>query len=210
MHVSDLFPTLLGVAGLKLDTNKLNLDGVDQWEVINKGGDQVRKELVDIDDVAEFGAYILFPYKLVNGSALNGEYDGWLSSKNNNGDSDPMSYASLVMNSLTSRAIRDTQQTTRLTVDNIFKLRQKATVNCCNEITKTNCDLTKAPCLFNLHDDPCEENNLAEEKPEILTLLLKKYNEVKKIVIPTRRQPSDPACDPKYFNNNWQWWQEDY
>lgn len=209
MHVSDLFPTLLRVAELKLDTNKLKLDGVDQWEVINNGGDQARKELVDIDDVAGFGAYISFPYKLVNGSSFDGEYDGWLSSKNNDGDNDPMTYASLVMNSSTSRAIRATRQTSRLTAEKIFKLRQKATVNCCNEVTKKPCDLMKAPCLFNLHDDPCEENNLAEEKPEILTLLLKKYNDVKKIVVPTRRQPPDPACDPKYFDNNWQWWQED-
>jgi len=74
---------------------------------------------------------------------------------------------------------------------------------------KNPCDLLKAPCLFNIDEDPCEENNLAEEKASMLKLLLKKYNEVQRTSVPSRRQPTDPLCDPKFFDNNWNWWQVD-
>jgi arylsulfatase A-like enzyme len=76
MHNSDLFPTLLKFAGVKLD-QKLKLDGVDQWNVINFGGYSARSEIVNIDDVLGFGSYIYNTYKLVNGTILNGIYDGW-------------------------------------------------------------------------------------------------------------------------------------
>lgn len=207
IHVSDLFPTLLRHAGLELD-GRLNLDGIDQWEVINNGGDQVRKEVIEIDNVLGYGAYISHPYKIVNGSSSNGSFDGWLSSKNNNEDKDPVSYATKVLNSLTSRAIQAIQHH-NLSIDKILELRQDATVNCCNEVTKTPCDLLKAPCLFNIEDDPCEENNLAEEQSEVLSLMLDKYSEIQKSFVPSRRQPADLESDPKYFDYNWQWWQAD-
>lgn len=209
MHVTDLFPTLLKLAGLKL-SNRLNLDGVDQWRVINNGGSEARKEVVNIDNVLGFGMYNLRSYKLVNGSSSNGSFDGWLVSKNEeDGDNDPMSYAINVLNSTTSRAIISTQKKHRLTVEKILELRQQAKVNCGNGVKKNLCDLTKAPCLFNIKDDPCEENNLATEKRVVYNFMLKRYKEVERSAVPSRRRPSDPASDPKFFDYNWQWWQAD-
>ena len=210
MHVSDLFPTLLGVAGLKLDTNKLNLDGVDQWKVINKGGFQARKEVVNLDNVFGFGMYMLNSYKLVNGSFGGGAFNTWLYPKNDGGYNDPYSYAISVLNSQTSRAIYSTQRKYRLNIDKILQLRQEATVKCGNQTKKNSCDVTKAPCLFNIQDDPCEENNLANEQPAMLNFMLKRYNEAVNSAVPSiRKSIPDPACDPKNFDFNWEWWQAD-
>lgn len=50
MHAVDLYPTILGVAGAKLEQPK-PLDGVDQWAAIAQGKPGARKEvLLDVED----------------------------------------------------------------------------------------------------------------------------------------------------------------
>lgn len=210
MHVTDLFPTLLRQAGVKPDKlSRLKLDGLDQWSVINNGGNPVRNEVVNIDDVFGFGMYTLFTYKLVNGTLASGSYDGWLASKNNNGNNDPVSYAVDVLNSVASRAIMSSQKRNLLSVDKILELRKAATVSCSNGVEKNPCDLKAGPCLFDIYDDPCEENNLAQTRPAILKGMLTRYNNLKRTAVPSRRRPAEKACDPINFNMNWNWWQMD-
>lgn len=210
MHVTDLFPTLLKQAGVKAGKlERMKLDGHDQWNVINSGGNPVRNEVVNIDDVFGFGMYMLHSYKLVNGTFANGIYDGWLSSNNINGESDSIDYALNVLNSAASRAIMSSQKRNRLNVDKILELRKAATVSCSNGVEKNSCDLNAGPCLFDIYDDPCEENNLAQSRPAILKAMLMRYNILKASAVPSRRQPSDKACDPINFNLNWNWWQMD-
>lgn len=84
MHVTDLFPTLLRLSGLK-SYESLNIDGVDQWDMINNGGSPARKEVVNIDNILGYGALISYPYKLVNGSSGDAANDGWLASKYDGG-----------------------------------------------------------------------------------------------------------------------------
>jgi hypothetical protein len=36
------------------------------------------------------------------------------------------------------------------------------------------CDLREGPCLFDLDEDPCEQKNYAEQKPEIAQFMLAK------------------------------------
>jgi arylsulfatase B len=208
MHVSDLFPTLLRLARVK--TNHLwKLDGIDQWNVINSGGFPVRHEMINIDDVFGFGAYILSSFKLVNGTLSNGMYDGWLSSKGSGGDQDSQKYAKSVLASEASKAISTSEGKSRLTCEKILELRQKATVTCSNNVQRNRCNPLVAPCLFDIIEDPCEENNLANERPALLKSMLKRYLAVKNAVVPSRRRPVDPACDPINFNLNWNWWQVD-
>jgi arylsulfatase B len=207
MHVSDWLPTLGRLAGFRFDSG-VKLDGVDQWGMINNGGPSQKNEIVNIDDVFGFGSYIHYTMKYVNGTVNDGAYDGWLASKNNNGDIDPLQYALNVLNSTVSRAIYSVQKK-NLCVDKILELRKVATISCSNSVTKNPCDLKKGPCLFDIFEDPCEENNLASTRPVIKNLLEKRYNEKKRLIVPTRRRPADPACDPKNFNFNWNWWQND-
>jgi arylsulfatase B len=206
MHNSDLFPTLLKLAGVKLD-QKLKLDGVDQWNVINYGGYPARSEIVNIDDVLGFGSYIYNTYKLVNGTILNGIYDGWLGSKSNDGD-DSLNYALKVLNSTVSRALLSIPKHFKLSIERIFELRFSASVQCSNSVEKNPCDPRIRPCVFNIIADPCEENNLAETRPGLLNSMLNRYNAYRKQV-PSRRKSPDPACDPINFNKTWNWWQSD-
>lgn len=210
IHVTDLFPTLLNLAGVRTD-NRWKLDGVDQWNVISQGAKPVRKEVISFDNVFGFGAYIAQNYKLVNGSSDDsGTVDGWLASKNNNGNNDPIDYAINVLSSPASRAILSIQNRNRLSIDKILELRKAATVRCTNGVEKTSCDpVNDGPCLFNILDDPCEENNLAQSKPAMLYAMKKRYDALVSQAVPSRRRPIDIRSDPMFFNGNWEWWQKD-
>lgn len=48
-------------------------------------------------------------------------------------------------------------------VQNMRKIRLTATVDCSNETKENVCRPLEKPCLFNIHIDPCEKNNLAEQ-----------------------------------------------
>lgn len=208
MYVTDLFPTLLGQAGVDLSSSS-DLDGVDQWDVINFNVRRVRKEVLNVDDVAGFGAFIRMSYKLVNGSFANGTYDGWLSPNNQIANGDPNSYAMKVLNSPVALALASVQGSEHLSAEKILELRKAATVSCSSSGYKNSCDPRNGPCLFDIFEDPCEENNLASKRPGILRDMLKRFNNLRKQAVPSRRKPSDPASDPKNFNFNWQWFQPD-
>lgn len=211
MHVADFLPTLMSMAGVKL-SSKTKIDGVDQTDPINKGWPSTRKEIVNVDNVLGFGSRIAYNLKFVNGSSSAGRFDGYLANKTTNGDNNPYNYARKVLNSEASQAIQSVQKPyQRLTPEKIFEIRRKATVQCQNSVHKNPCDLTKAPCLFDLSSDPCEENNLADlpSYSFILQLMKKNYEEIVRTVVPSRRRPTDCASDPKNFNNIWNWWQSD-
>ncbi|CRK99551.1 CLUMA_CG012868, isoform A [Clunio marinus] len=206
-HVSDLLPTLMNLAGIKLN-NDMKLDGVDQWKVINEGAKTTRTSIENLDNISSFGSYISQQYKLVRGTT-NNEYDGWLSNKSE-GIIDGVTYVAKVLTSETSIAILKVSPDKPLTIPKIYELRQKATVNCGNSVDENkSCDLTKAACLFNINEDPCEQNNVAENFPLIYRRLLELYDEAVATAVPSRRKSFDPACDPINFDFNWQWWEND-
>lgn len=211
MHVADFLPTLMSLAGVKM-SSRIKIDGVDQTEPINRGWPSSRKEIVNVDNVLGFGSRIAYNFKFVNGSSSAGQFDGYLANKTTNGDSNPYNYAKKVMNSMATQAIQTIQrQSQRLTAEKIFEVRKKATVQCQNSVYKTRCDLTKAPCLFDLSSDPCEENNLAglPSYSFIYQLMKSNYEEIARTVVPSRRRPADYASDPQNFNHTWNWWQPD-
>lgn len=209
MHVTDLLPTLGHLTGVRFD-NRNRLDGIDQWNVINYDWRSARQEVVSIDDVAGCGALISGNYKFVNGSSTAGKYDGFLSAKSFDGDNDSINYAINVLNSTASRAILSIQTRNRLNLDKIFYLRNAATVRCSNNVEKTPCDLLKGACLFDIWEDPCEENNLANSRRLAFNNMKSRYfDKVKSFVPSGRPKQPDPACDPVNFNGNWHWWQQD-
>jgi arylsulfatase A-like enzyme len=78
VHVVDLYPTLLKLAGGSLD-QKLPLDGIDIWEVITRGQPSPRTEVVHSlpGDTVETGAMSIRqgPWKLVGPELYNVETD---------------------------------------------------------------------------------------------------------------------------------------
>lgn len=52
-------------------------------------------------------------------------------------------------------------------------------------------------CLFNLNNDPCEMENLADLYEDIKNELLERLAKHNDTLVPPRNQPRDPASNPK-------------
>lgn len=168
--------------------------------------------VIHVKIVLGFGSRIAYNFKFVNGSSSAGQFDGFLATKSTNGDNNPSDYVRKVLDSLTTQGIEAVlPRNQRLTSEKIFEVRRKSVVQCQNSVVKTACDLTKAPCLFDLSNDPCEENNLAGNAAYsfIYQLMKKNYDEIVRNVVPSRRRPAERAADPSNFNGVWNWWQQD-
>ena len=73
LHVTDMYATLLTLAGASLDQPK-KLDGIDAWSVLAQGPPGVRKEvLIDVEDFR--GAIRMGEWKLVVHAALPARYE---------------------------------------------------------------------------------------------------------------------------------------
>lgn len=125
----------------------------------------------------------------------------------NNTERHPLSfvYGNWILNSDTGKALSDGT----LTSSSIRKLRKEATVKCDNHDgnreTKI-CNPLEKPCLFNLLEDPCEMNNLANVESEKLLELSKLIDKYSADSVWPRNQPADSRCNPGDFNDTWTWW----
>lgn len=67
MHMSDWLPTLYSAAGGKL-SDLGEIDGVNQWDYLVNGGESLRDNLlVNINEIDDFSAAIIWRYKLIEG-----------------------------------------------------------------------------------------------------------------------------------------------
>ena len=63
------------------------------------------------------------------------------------------------------------------------------------------------PCLFDLSSDPCELNNIAKERPQVVEALMKKLEAFKVIsVAPANTATEDPRASPRYHDGVWGPW----
>ncbi|CAO1393268.1 unnamed protein product [Diamesa hyperborea] len=209
IHLTDMLLSLTSAAGIQI--NSTGLDGINQWPTISERKTSQRDEFVyNIDSIFQFGAVMFNGFKIVNGSLANGEFDKWLGESGNVSDLNFHEYTELVLESVASKSIRSIQHKSQhLTVEVIKNLMELATVTCNNNLNNHPCDLRNGPCLFNIIDDPCEQNNLAQSNPSQMTIMLNKFNEWTSKVVPSRRKPLDPASNPTNFNGTWNWWQPD-
>ncbi|XP_015930739.2 arylsulfatase B [Parasteatoda tepidariorum] len=76
------------------------------------------------------------------------------------------------------------------------------------ENSSTNCKPMEAACLFDIIADPCEYNNLAAMKPEILKDLEGELDKYRVQAAPVRNQPMDPMSNPKYHGYAWIPWKK--
>lgn len=87
--------------------------------------------------------------------------------------------------------------------ENTFRdLREENSINCYLKINVTSiCKPLKGPCLYDIESDPCELNNVAEDHPEILTMLMDELGKLQRTAVPPNNKPIDPKGDPKNWNN---------
>jgi hypothetical protein len=173
IYVADLLPTFSTLTGANFKINS-HTDGLDQTDVLLQKSPEIRKAVLTIDPFG-FSSYIFNGYKILNGTSpdgftfVDGMYDVHLGS-NNNSNHNVEFYIENVLNSQVAEILYST-----LNAENVEELRERSKVRCGYESNQTICDLTKAPCLFDIVTDPCEQRNLASELPELLTALSDKF-----------------------------------
>lgn len=89
----------------------------------------------------------------------------------------------------------------------VANLQYVAKVQCNNAIhLGSSCNPYDQPCLFNVVDDPCEMNNLANEKREIVQEMLERlhsYNETAQDIIDMSEHPEAAPQNWRYIWTNW-------
>lgn len=201
MHVTDWLPTLAAAANITIKDK--SFDGVNQWDSISLGTKSKRKEILyNIENIVGYSALMYQGWKLVNGTE-NIDNANWFGSSGADSNTTFDSYARTVLESEASRSLPEINSATMKTI------RDEATVKCNLNRNGIKCDPRKVPCLFNIIEDPCEQNNLIDVNTDELEILLSKLSHHVDNMVPIRRRPSDPKCDPINFNGTWTWWEED-
>lgn len=87
---------------------------------------------------------------------------------------------------------------------NFFRrLRAKATVTCGKNNPKNKCKPLDGHCLFDIMEDPCEENNVAFQYPQILETLAHRLLDLNSSALPPGNLPLDPRGNPLYYDHVW-------
>lgn len=210
-YIADLLPTLAAAAGITLDAS-LQLDGLNLWSTLKYGYESVEREIVhNIDNIFEYYSYMKGKWKLVQGSTEDGAYDSWYGKRPDDEiDYRSANYEDVIRNTSVWHELNEFNAD-HYKID-ITSLRQEAAVVCqyndtnigipCNPIDKT--------CLFDIESDPCEQNNLYEQymSSKFVQEMLKRIEYYSEHAHIPNNKPTDPRCDPKYYNYEWTWWED--
>lgn len=63
-------------------------------------------------------------------------------------------------------------------------------------------------CLFDLHHDPCEYKNVADQNRHVLNETIDRLYEFKKELVRQYLPKYDPNADPRYFDGYWDTWMD--
>ncbi|KAJ4450929.1 hypothetical protein ANN_02364, partial [Periplaneta americana] len=214
MHVTDWLPTLYSAAGGHVGHLRHDLDGVDQWDVLVYNLASRRTEmLLNIDERARTAAIRYHNWKLIIGSIRNGALDGYFGDDGKE-TSYPGYNESSVVHSLAGRAIIAASSSVYINptrAHQIPYIRSSATIPCPSRNSFANIPCVKEElCLYDIDNDPCESNNLAQTHVNVAlhlrsllvrqrSTLVKQYN----------LAPEAKEADPKRWNNTWSPWIHD-
>ncbi|XP_024878388.1 arylsulfatase B-like [Temnothorax curvispinosus] len=221
VHISDWLPTLYAAAAGDL-TDLGEIDGVNQWRMLNDGYPIVRdKLLLNIDEISKTEGAIYKQYKLLRGSMEGGHYDGYYPDYERNylptyfNDSKKTAqeelppYTETILKSAVSQSITYHLGGPVTQPSTMIQLRREAMVHCRSNSTfyRDNfftCNVTE--CLFDIENDPCETKNIVEQYPRVareLDQFLEQYGRNVTIQV---KPPVDWLADPRRTNNTWEPW----
>ncbi|KAH9492435.1 hypothetical protein Btru_051104 [Bulinus truncatus] len=234
-HVCDWLPTFYRAAGG--DPSRLkNLDGFDSWEMLNTNGNPVRSKMLhNIDPLDDSAAVRVGDYKLLVGNIMSG-WDSWYPPYQLTNDDSLLHYTNFSDKTFQSREMlklrenlqkRYFQQWPRdvtLRSTYLYTFYQKSeiyskfradimflpvTLNCGPKPSNAsvNCQPSVAPCLYHIPSDPCEYNNLAFSKPELVTNLLNEVKAYAETMVPPGNKPYDDTGNPNRHGGAWVSWQ---
>lgn len=204
-HTSDILPTLASAAGIKVE----NVEGFDQWKYLaNKEGIAQRYEVVTaMDNIDGYTGLIRGNWKLVNGT-VNPLYDfhfGFI-------EQFPISDEDYVQAILSSQAHHVLRKQKSLEPMKIVELRNNSKISCNTQDNPvTFCDPKTYPCLYNIHDDPCERKNLASLYPDTMRDMRTRLWDIVYYAAPSRRIVyQDPLADPSRHRGTWSPWRHEF
>ncbi|XP_020507486.3 arylsulfatase I [Labrus bergylta] len=182
IHVSDWFPTLLGLAGAMKSND--SLDGHNVWRTISEGLVSPRTEiLLNIDpvsrkpgepyDKALFNGFGIWD-TAVRAAIRAGD---WKLLTGNVGDGDW----------IPPQALPDGPDRWQ-------------------RLEKQRNEPGKSVWLFNITADPYERSDLAEARPEVVKHLLIRLAKYNQTAVTARNPPDDPMADPELHGGVWTPW----
>lgn len=210
-HISDLLPTFANLADIKISTS---IDGMNIWDALSLNLESPRTDvLCNIDKDIPYVSYINNQWKYINGTTNNGKNDGWLDNIDKTETHQSFEkYGQSILNSITGQILAAHSTAEPISSLEIERLRLQAKIVCQGHeigVDATVCDPLVQPCLFNIIEDPCEENNIALYNLNVLRMMEDKVKEFSETVVLPRNKPSDPRCNPKFFNDTWTWWYDE-
>ncbi|XP_073837016.1 arylsulfatase B [Musca autumnalis] len=205
IYVGDWLPTLAAAANIELNST---VDGLNLWSDLVAGNadfstPKEREILHMLDDMWNLTSYMKGRYKYIRGTTINGQYDKVLVQRDSNTISPRSSgYEEVIKASLVSQSLKKFDRK-ELTLEKIRELRLKTEVQCGN--LSSPCDATKEECLYDIWQDPCEQNNLARQ-PKFQNILQEMRQRVESFrisALPPKTGGSLLPYDPSYHNCIW-------
>lgn len=133
------------------------------WPSLSENRPSPRNEILhNIDDIWGSAALTVGKWKVLKGTNYNGFWDKWYGPA---GNRQPSAYSTdVVLQCAAGKALAKLDMLP--SAERIRTLRADANVECylgrSNETDYSECLPLAGPCLFNIHQDPCELNNVAE------------------------------------------------
>lgn len=206
--MGDWLPTLLEASGIDFN---LTIDGLNMWKDLMEAPSNSDSSLAEdreilhmLDDIEKVTSYMKGELKYVNGSNREGEYDYVLSQRSTDiADPRDTNYEQTIKSSLVSDVLQKYDESP-LTSEKIRNLRQEAAIQC-QDFQGPSCNASQEECLFNIHLDPCEQNNLASnpEYFEILREMGKRVETLRQEAVPPKTGGAKYAYDPLHFDCTW-------
>ena len=192
-HCTDWLPTFVSIAGGEVETK---IDGYDIWNTLQNETPSPRKEvLINID--RKQAALRVGDWKIIEGQGK--KWSGWYPAQKSN-----------------NHRLKDAVQDFENKIIELDKNLDSNEVNLyfassmtvqCGPVPATPEYCNKAPCLFNIKEDPCEFHDLSKKEPVILENMIKRMAEYKKtMVAPRNNKTVDPMSNPKLHNGVWMPW----
>lgn len=176
------------------------MDGINLWPALSDDTKSDRNEILhNIDDIYGSASLTVGEWKVHKGTNYKGIWDKWYGPA---GVRSPTAYnANAVYHSPAGQAL--TKLNLLPSLQQMRKLRIEATIDCPKNLAFEICRPLEKPCLFNIVMDPCEQNNMAEKYPDILSDMLTRLKAYNATAIPPANIPLDPNADPRFFDNTW-------
>ncbi|XP_070150541.1 arylsulfatase B [Polyergus mexicanus] len=198
IHITDWLPTLITAAG----GNALNLtsiDGMNLWNALSEDTESPRANILhNIDDIYGVSAITIGDWKLIQGSTYKGAWDGWYGPSGREWIYDTDG----VIGSTAGRAV--TSVGLSVTTEIVWFLRENAMIKCPPKNDSLPiCKPLEEPCLFNVYQDPCEDNNLVRQFPTIVRKLQEELKKINNTAILPGNLPWDSKADPNLWDHTW-------